>query len=304
MTYGLPLAHATGSPTRGGRDPSVVGQPAGPLATAGDPPPHELRYGTGDGPLALAHRGGGGLAPENTMAAFTKSHALGFRYLETDVRQTADGVCALFHDAQTRRLTGRAGRLDSLPWAVVRRLRVQGREPVARLEELLTAFPDTQVALDVKDPQAIGRMAAIVRQLRARERVCFTGTADHWLAVVRAVVGPAATTAMGWQSTARLVASARLGVQPRRIARAPFVHVPLRLNGIPVYLDRVVAIADELGARVVVWTVNDPPTMARLLDAGVAGLVTDRPDLLREVLLARGSWHPRPGLARRAPACP
>jgi glycerophosphoryl diester phosphodiesterase len=256
------------------------------------PGPTRARYHDDAHPVAIAHRGGAGLAPENTIAAFAQSYALGLRYLETDVRLTADGVCVLFHDAGTRRLTGVPGRLDRFTWAELRRLTVFGVEPVARLEDLLQAFPDARLALDLKDPRAIGRIAALVRSLAAHERICLAGSADQWLADARAVLGPAVATAMGWQSTVRLVAAARSGYRPRGVVPAPYVHVPLRLHGVPVFLDRLVAMAAELGSRAVVWTVDDPATMTNLLDAGVHAIITDRPDLLREVLVARDAWRP------------
>ena len=249
-------------------------------------------YGDVCRPLAIAHRGGAGLAPENTMAAFGRSYALGLRYVETDVRMTADGTCVLVHDAGIRRVTGRSGRVDRLSWAQLSRAAVFGTEPVARLEDLLDAYPDTRITMDLKDPRAIGRIASIVRAFGAHDRICVAGTGDPWLADARAVLGHRVATAMGWQSTARLVTAARLGRRPYGVVPAPYVHVPLRLRGFPVFLDRLVTMADELGSRVIVWTVDEPAVMTRLLDAGVHGLITDRPDLLREVLVARDAWQP------------
>jgi glycerophosphoryl diester phosphodiesterase len=80
----------------------------------------------------------------------------------------------------------------------------------------------------------------------------------------------------------------------RRFATAEFLHVPLRLGRVQVFVDRLVTGAHGIGVKVVVWTVNDQPSMVRLLDAGVDGIITDRPDLLREVLIARGQWTPMP----------
>ncbi|HET9657530.1 MAG TPA: glycerophosphodiester phosphodiesterase family protein [Kineosporiaceae bacterium] len=254
------------------------------------------RYGDGNGLLAVAHRGGSGLAPENTMTAFSRSWALGLRYLETDLRLTADGACVLFHDARTRRLTGRPGTVARLTWDQVRPLRIAGREPIPRLEELLSAWPDARICVDLKDPRAIGRLAAVIRAYRAHDRVCLVGTADRWLADARAVLGGRVATALGWESTARLVAAARFGHRPRGIVRAPYVHVPLRLGRVPVYVDRLITMAREQGCRLVVWTVDEPAVMRRLLSAGVDGIITDRPDLLREVLVAHGSWRPGPAL--------
>lgn len=230
------------------------------------------------------------------MQAFEQAYALGIRCLETDVRITSDDVCALFHDAGTRRLTGIPGRFRDLSWAQVRRRRILDGGPVPRLEDLLTSFPDAQVAIDLKDPRAIGRISSILRQLKARDRVCLAGTGDEWIAHARAIVGSEVATAMGWQSTTRLALAARLNRQPRGVQPAPYVHVPLQLYGAPIFVDRLVALASGLGSQVLVWTVDDPATMRRLLDAGVYGISTNRPDLLREVLVARGSWrHPARG---------
>ncbi len=251
------------------------------------------RYGSGCGPLAVAHRGGAGLAPQNTLAAFARAYALGVRYLETDVRVSADGVCVAFHDADTGRATGVAGRVSALPWSALEPLRVGG-EPLLRLDRALAAFPAAYWMIDLKDPRALGPLAAVLRRADAVHRVCVGGSRDRWLADARAVLGPGLATAMGWESVARLTLAARTGRSPGRIVPAPFVHVPLRLGRVPVFADRVVAMAHELGARVLVWTVNGPVVMQRLLDAGVDGIITDRPDLLREVLAGRDRRAPLP----------
>jgi glycerophosphoryl diester phosphodiesterase len=238
------------------------------------------------GPYAVAHRGGAGLAPENTLAAFERAYAHGGRYLETDVRLTADGVCVAFHDARLRRTTGVPGRLTDLAWDDVRELRVGG-EPVPRLAELLDAFPDARFTIDVKEARALGPLAADVHGCRAADRVCLAGAADRVLAGAREL---GLATALGWESLTRLALAARTGSRPRWATSAQFAHVPLRLGRIPVFADRLVAMAADLGVRVLVWTVDDPPLMHRLLDAGVDGVITDRPDLLREVLVARDAW--------------
>jgi glycerophosphoryl diester phosphodiesterase len=249
-------------------------------------------YGLPGAHYAVAHRGGAGLAPENSMAAFARSYALGIRYLETDIRSTSDGVCVAFHDATLRRMAGVRTRVADLSWAQLRGLRLPGGEPIPRLEDVLGAFPDARFTVDLKDPRAIGPLAVSLRRARAQRRVCVAGTADRWLADMRAVVGGGVTTAMGWESLTRLAAAARLGVRPVGVVRAPFAHVPLRLRRVPVFVDRLVAMAHDLGAQVLVWTVDDPVRMHRLLDCGVDGIISDRPDLLREVFVARGCWAP------------
>ena len=89
------------------------------------------------------------------MAAFEAAVALGYRYLETDVRATADGVAIAFHDASLHRMTGRGGRIAELSWDVVRTARIGGAQPIPRLDDLLAAWPEIRINIDVKSDRAI-----------------------------------------------------------------------------------------------------------------------------------------------------
>jgi glycerophosphoryl diester phosphodiesterase len=237
------------------------------------------------GPLAVAHRGGAGLAAENTLEAFTRSYALGIRYLETDVRLTADGRLVAFHDARLERVTTATGRLRARTCDQLTALPVLGGGPVLPLDVLIDAFPDACFTLDIKDPAVIAPLAQLVRTTGGAARVCVAAARGSWLAAIRALVGPELCTALSWRDLARLAARPRA-----RYGDAGFAHVPLRLGRVPVFRDDLVARAHDAGVRVIVWTVNDPATMQRLLDNGVDGIITDRPDLLRDVLIARGQW--------------
>lgn len=227
----------------------------------------------------VAHRGGAGMAPENTMRAFEASRRLGLTTLETDLRVTSDGVVVAFHDADGRRAAGVRARVAHSSWQEVSRWRVGG-EPVPRLEEVLAGTGDARLLMDLKDPRAIGPLARVLRGARALDRVCLAGSSDRWLADVRAVLGPHLVTAMGWESLTRLVLAARCGRRPVGVVRAPAVHVPLRLGGLPVFAERLVALAADLGSRVLVWTVDDPWLARGLLARGVDAVITDRPDML------------------------
>lgn len=231
------------------------------------------------------------------MEAFERSYALGIRYLETDLRTTSDGVCVAFHDEALDRVTDGRGPLSQRTWAEVSRLRVSGGSRVPRLGELLDAFPDARFTVDVKDTGVIPALARELRRAGAAERVCVAGAWDGWLRDLRERAGPGLTTALGWRGLSTLVACARAGVRPpRALLGGSFVHVPVRLAGVQVFSDRLVDMAHTLGLRVLVWTVDEPALMHRLLDAGADGVITDRPDLLREVLVARGQW-PAMGIA-------
>ena len=96
-----------------------------------------------DGVLAFAHRGDGEAAPENTAAAFESAAGQGFRYLETDVHCTRDGVLIAFHDDRLDRVTDQRGSIARLDYADVAPARVLGREPIPLMEELLGNFLGT-----------------------------------------------------------------------------------------------------------------------------------------------------------------
>jgi glycerophosphoryl diester phosphodiesterase len=281
----------------------------------------ESIYGAGTAPLAIAHRGGAGLAAENTLVAFGRSYALGVRYLETDVRVTADGACVAFHDAALRRVTGRRGMVRG---ATRRELAGFG---VPTLDEVLVAYPDACFTVDVKEGAAVAPLVRTLLATKAAHRVCVAGAWDGWLAGVRHEVGPALTTALGWRALSTFVAGIPGGTfggdasagrhdmitcgfrtsdgarsagdqgsraappgggATRTAASGRFAHVPSRV--VQVFGARLVARAHALGVRIIVWTVNDPAQMHRLLDLGMDGIITDRPDLLREVLVARDQW--------------
>jgi glycerophosphoryl diester phosphodiesterase len=246
-----------------------------------------VRYLDRPGPLAIAHRGGAGLAPENTLAAFGRSYALGVRFLETDVRLTADGRLVAFHDARLARATGTRGHVRDLPLHALRGLSVLGGGPVVALDEVIAAFPDACLTIDVKDPDVIEPLARLLHSTDCAQRVCVAAARGAWLRRLRELAGPELCTALSWRDLVRLASPRSWG----RYGDAGFAHVPLRLGRIPVFRDDLVARAHDVGVRVVVWTVDDPDTMHRLLDHGVDGIITDRPDLLREVLVARGQWH-------------
>lgn len=249
-------------------------------------------YGVDPGPWVVAHRGGAGLAFENTLEAFQRSVALGVRYLEVDARATSDGVCVALHDADLHRVAGVRAQVANLEWNALSRTPLRTGAPVLRVDTLFEAFPEARFMVDLKDRRAIPALSKAVRSPGLRARVCLAGADDDVLSDAVAVLGPGVQAAMGWRSAGRLAVAARFGTRPRGVVRAPFVHVPLRLRRVPVFAGRLVAMAAELGARVLVWTVDDARDMHRLLDAGVAGIITDRPDVGREVLLARGVWRP------------
>ncbi|WP_052390091.1 glycerophosphodiester phosphodiesterase [Streptomyces sp. NRRL B-24484] len=246
------------------------------------------------GPIAFAHRGGDLGHPENSLAAFEAAVALGYRYLETDVHATADGVLVAFHDSRLDRVTDRTGAVADLPWSTVSRARIGGTEPVPLLEDLLDAFPGARFNIDVKAERAVAPLVEAVRRTDAWDRVCVGGFSDSRLAAVRAAAGPRLATSLGPREVARLRLRSLAGPLLRG-SGAPFAgvcaQVPERHRGVRVVDRAFVREAHRLGLQVHVWTVDDPVRIGALLDLGADGIMADRIDVLRDVLGERGCWN-------------
>jgi glycerophosphoryl diester phosphodiesterase len=243
------------------------------------------------GPIPFAHRGGAADGLENSLAAFASAVDLGYRYLETDVHATSDGVLLAFHDHTLDRVTDRSGVVVRLPWHEVRRARIGGREPIPSLEELLGTWPDVRVNVDVKEPGAVAPLVEVIRRTGALDRVCVASFSARRVAAVRRRVGPRLCTALAPPAVALLRLAATLRpAAPLASWQAPCAQVPDRLGPFRVVTTGLVALSHRRGVRVHVWTVDDAAEMTRLLDMGVDGLMTDQLRTLRDVLNRRGQW--------------
>lgn len=239
-------------------------------------------------PLAIAHRGGGLEQEENTMPAFAHAVALGFTHLELDVHATADGAVVVHHDATLLRLTGDPRAVSSLTLAELRGVRTHGGARVPLLSEVLEGFPGAFVNIEAKSDAVVEPLIALVRQMGAVNRIGMGNFNPLRMARLRRGLGPG----LCWSP-------AHLGVLGLWLsgwglpfpARFAMVQVPMRFKGIDVVTPRFVAAAHARKIAVQVWTVDERAQMERLLDMGVDGVMTDRPSLLREVLIARGEWR-------------
>lgn len=222
------------------------------------------------------------------MAAFAKAARLGFRYIETDVQATRDGVLLAFHDSDVQRLTGLSGLVGEVSWAQLHSARVAGREPIPPLEEVLDALPAMRFIVELKSDRAVEPLADVIMRTGAIDRVCVGSFLDRRITRIRRLLGPGLCTSLGRRGVARLrLSSFGLPVGGFSAAAA---QVPVRYHGLPVVDRRMISAAERHGLQIQVWTVNDEAEMERLIDLGVDGIITDRPSLLKSVLTRRGLW--------------
>lgn len=220
------------------------------------------------------------------MAAFEHAVSLGYRYLETDVHLTADGQLAAFHDPDLERTCGVSSKISELAWADIAELRVDGREPIPLMRELLTRWPDCRFNIDCKSDDAVEPLAALIESSGALDRVCLGAFSLRRLRRLRKLLGPGLLTSMSPAETASLRLVGRLPGAHPRAAQVPPSQGPLKVVD-----ERFVRHAHRKGIPVHVWTINDADEMRRLLDVGVDGLMTDDVALLKQVYEEHGLWH-------------
>ena len=245
-----------------------------------------------DTPLVFAHRGGSALRPENTIAAFDHGLALGADGLEFDVRLSSDGVPMVHHDETLDRTTDGRGPLSAHSAADLERLdaghHFQGLDGapfggqgcrIPRLADVLARYPGVPCIIELKghDPEVGRRTVGAIREAGAVDRVCLAGFGDAVVRAAREAGGDIASSAAKEEIRWFLYRS-WFGLAPRRNAFQAF-QVPETAGITRVVSPRFVRAARRAGIAVAVWTVDDPADMERLLDWGVRGLISDRPDL-------------------------
>lgn len=246
------------------------------------------------------------LWPENTVASFQGAYDLGYRHFETDLHMTADGVLVCFHDPTVDRTTDAVGRIEDLtlqqlqlldaghkhatPDGYAFRGKVAKVAKVPTLEWLLTTLPDTSVIVDMKTDGLAGPLAELIDKLGVHARLIVGSFSDRRIAEFRVLTGGRVATSVGPTRARLWFFASRIGLGAGSEASA--LQLPTHERGIRVIDEKLVSAAHARGLQVHAWTVNTLPEMRLLLDIGVDGLITDRADLLKDLLMERGEWGP------------
>jgi glycerophosphoryl diester phosphodiesterase len=253
-------------------------------------------------PLFFAHRGGSGLAPENTLPAFERGLALGADALELDIQTTKDGEIVVIHDQTVDRTTNGTGPVSDFSLEELRQLdagyrftpdggqtypsRGQGIT-IPTMRDFFERFPNTRINLDLKEstPERERGLWALIQEYQAYDRILVASGEIHQ-AIIRfrqLTGGRVATSASEAEIRRFFYASKALAARWLRPAYDA-LQVPETHGNIRVVTPGFVKAAHRLGLDVHVWTVDERGAMERLLALGVDGLMTDRPDVLAEVL--------------------
>lgn len=247
--------------------------------------PRTLPYLEHQRPIPIAHRGGDHYAVENTLEAFAHAVSLGYRYLETDVHLTVDGVLVAFHDADLERLTGAPGRIADRTWDDVRAIDLGSGATIPRLDDLFSTFPDTRFNIDPKVDAAVGPLGDVIEAHRAVDRVGIGAFDDARISALQERFGPALCTSPGPAELLTYLAAP----SDDAFATHGCLQIPPSFGDVQLTSDLVDS-AHALGLQVHVWTINEVDEMHRLLDMGVDAVMTDRVSRLKAVLIERNEW--------------
>lgn len=247
-----------------------------------------------------AHRGASAELPENTLPAFERAIELGVDALEMDVQVTRDDQLIVVHDEDCARMTGAQMRWADLDLADAQALDAgwgfvaeDGTRPFAghgirvpSFIEVLDAFPDTLLNVDLKGERAVGLMLDVLRDKRAEDRVTLASFQLRTVVEVRRR-GFGGATSLSRGEVASLVSLPALLWRQLPFtgtaAQVPTHSGPLRFDRAP-----FIAKCHSLGLRVDFWTIDDPDEAVRLLALGADGIMTNDPGKLRAV------FHPSP----------
>lgn len=252
-------------------------------------------------PLVIAHQGGEELWPSNTMYAFERAVDLGVDVLETDLHITADGALVLIHDETVDRTTDGTGVVEQMTLAEVKALdaghywtddggqtfpfRGQGIT-IATLEEVFQAFPAMPMNIEIKrvDNLPVAEpFCQMIRQYNMQDLVLVASFHEDLMGEFRAICPEVATSATQ-NEVINFFARHFVGLAASYSPPAQAVQIPEYRSGIHILTPRFIEDAHSRGMDVHVWTINEAEDMQRMIDLGVDGIITDRPDILLELL--------------------
>lgn len=220
------------------------------------------------------------------MVAFAAAVNAGADYIETDVHASSDGIAVVSHDPTLLRTAGRDVAVESLSWSELNLVDLGDDQTIPRLDDLLMAFPDTRFNIDMKSDAAVEPTVRAVRAARASERVLLTSFDERRRRRAAGLLPGIATSGSRRSVILAIIASLAGSKTLMRFALRHVValQVPLRHGAVKVLTPRMIDLVHSLGKEIHVWTINDPKVMAKLLAAGVDGIVSDRIDLALEVV--------------------
>ncbi|MGC2237194.1 MAG: glycerophosphodiester phosphodiesterase [Pyrinomonadaceae bacterium] len=251
-------------------------------------------------PMVFAHRGGGGLFPENTLGAFEYSAKMGVDVLELDVHGTSDGALVVMHDATVDRTTDGRGRIAEMTLGEIKKLDAGysfstdgGRTfpfrgkgiTVPTLEEIFAAFPETTFNIEPKQetPSIIKPLCSLIHERKMADKTIIGSFRQAILSEFRGECSEVATSASP-SEVSKFLTLSKTGLSQSYSPPMQALQVPEYIGSLQIVSKEFVDAAHRRNLKVHVWTINETADMQRLLGLGVDGIMTDYPDRLLNLL--------------------
>jgi glycerophosphoryl diester phosphodiesterase len=248
-------------------------------------------------PRLIAHRGGGGVRPENTLEAFTAAHRQGIRYFELDVHTSRDGVLVVCHDDDLRRTTDLSGAIRELTYAGIARadagyrFEAEGGFPfratgirIPRLTDVLGLFDDSFFVVEIKqvEPSLTTALNQALSATATRQRVLIASEHQRPLDEMRALAPELPPRFSGRETLGFFAAS--IGQMAGYRPPADALQIPPAYDSMLLATSTSISAAHAMGLEMHIWTVNEEAEMRNLLELGIDGIITDFPARLQAIM--------------------
>jgi glycerophosphoryl diester phosphodiesterase len=262
-----------------------------------------------DRPLVIAHQGGELLAPSNTMTAFMNAAEMGVDVLETDIHITKDGHLVTIHDHSVDRTTNGKGNVSDLTLAEIQALDAgyhfkdlkgnysfRGKGVyIPTVEEMFQTFSGMRIEIEIKDdnpPERIEEIASklwnLIEEYQMEERILIGSFDQDILKTFERFAKGRTAISAGRQEVKNFVVTHKFLLRNLYVPKVDAFQVPVEDSGFDLTDQRFIDGAHRLGMDIHYWTIDDPETMEKLIEAGADGILTNRPDLLLELFKEKG----------------
>jgi glycerophosphoryl diester phosphodiesterase len=260
-------------------------------------------------PLVIAHQGGELLAPSNTMAAFKNAANLGVDVLETDIHITKDGHLVTIHDASVDRTTNGKGKVEDLTLAEIQELDagyhfkdLEGNNSfrgkgvyIPTVEEMFQTFKDMKIEIEIKDdnpPERIEEIASklwkLIEEYQMEEKILIGSFDQDILKTFDKYANGRVALSAGRKEVKNFVVTHKFLLRNLYVPNVDAFQIPVEDSGFDLTDQGLIDGAHRLGMEIHYWTIDDPDTMEKLIDAGADGILTNRPDLLLKLIEEKG----------------
>lgn len=255
----------------------------------------------GKRPLIIAHQGGDGMAPGNTLAAFSLSEKLEVDMLEMDVHLSKDKEVVVIHDATVDRTTNGTGAVKDMTLQQLKQLDAgyhfvgpDGTHPyrnkgvtIPTMEEIFTAFPGYPMTIELKteDPLLTEKMADLIQKHNMTDNVIIASFYDESLNDFIEATGGKVPVSSPSEATRNFVLAHKLFLD-RLIPMNKYtaVQIPMSASGLNLTTERIIKSLHKRNIAVQYWTINDEDSVRKLVEIGADGIMTDHPNIVKKVL--------------------